>query len=187
VIQKLKTDEAYWYINTVPERQKQKEAKLNEEKPWYDQDWVSKLIWFLVIAGFVAILIWFLASSNIKLFRKKPVFIVDEAQEITEENIFSLNYEREIRKAMDQQNYRLGIRLWYLFVLTELAQRNIIEFKHERTNSEYIHQLYGTTYYKDFFRLTRSFEYIWYGRFELTPDIYARLQNDFLNFKQQLS
>jgi hypothetical protein len=46
--------------------------------------------------------------------------------------------------------------------------------------------LYETPYHKNFFRLTRNFEYTWYGKFPLSPDVFALLQKDFVNFKQQL-
>jgi hypothetical protein len=185
-IQKLKSDGDYWYINTVPPRQKQKEEKPSGGESIFEKAWFSNLVWFLIVGSFVAILIWFLSSSNIKLFRKRDVSIVDEDLEITEENIFSLNYEKEIHKAISDQNYRLAIRLWYLSVLKEMADKNIIQYKHERTNRDYLDQLDDTSYYNGFFRLTRNFEYSWYGQFPLQADTFQLLQKDFQTFKQQL-
>ena len=181
----LRQDADYWYVNKAPERPKQKEIK-SENKDWYDKDWVSKLLWFLVIAAFVAVLIWFLASSNIQLFRRRPMTLMDKNEALTEENIFNLDYEKEIRKAVAQQDYRLAVRLWYVYLLTEMAQKNLIEFKHERTNREYLRQLSDTPYHKEFFRLTWNFEYTWYGHFDLSAATYALLEKDFLTFKQQL-
>ena len=99
-IQKLKSDDDYWYVNTVPPRQKKKEEKPSGGESIFEKAWFSNLVWFLIVGSFVAILIWFLASSNIKLFRKRDVSIVDEDLEITEENIFSLDYEKEINKTI---------------------------------------------------------------------------------------
>ncbi|MGN6163125.1 MAG: hypothetical protein ACTHOF_01160 [Flavisolibacter sp.] len=186
IIQKLKSDDDYWYVNTVPPRQKKVEEKSSGGESIFEKAWFSNLVWFLIVGSFVAILIWFLASSNIKLFRKRDVAIVDEDLEITEENIFSLDYEKEIHKAISDQNYRLAIRLWYLNILKEMADKNIIQYQHEKTNRDYLDQLDHTHYYDGFFRLTRNFEYSWYGQFPLQADGFQLLQKDFQTFKQQL-
>lgn len=184
-VQRLKKDEDYWYANTAPERQKSKVIEPHKER-WYQQKWFANLLWFLLIGTFVAILIWFLASSNIQLFRRKASAIYHENETAEEENIFSLNYEKEIQKAIAHQNFRLAIRLWYLQTLKELADRNIIQYKQERTNSDYVLQLYNTPYHKNFFHLTRNFEYTWYGKFAVSADSFALLQKDFQTFQQQL-
>jgi hypothetical protein len=75
----------------------------------------------------------------------------------------------------------------YLRTLRDMSDKKIIDYTSERTNSDYLFQLSGTRYYKDFFRLTRDFEYTWYGKFNLSERDYGLVQNDFLEFKQQLS
>ena len=95
-------------------------------------------------------------------------------------------YEREIKKAVDNKNYRLAIRLWYLLTLKESADRNIIDYRHEKTDSDYVNSLYGSSYYHNFFRLTRNFEYTWYGQFSISPETYNLLQADFSKFKNSL-
>jgi hypothetical protein len=186
IVKKMQADGDYWYVNIVPERQKQKQIKITQEQKWYQKDWFANLLWFLIIGSFVAILIWFLASSNIKLFRKRPAAISSDGSEITEETIFSFQYAKEIKQAIADQNYRLAIRLWYLRTLKDLAEQNIIQYKQDKTNSDYVNELHETPYYKNFFGLTRNFEYTWYGKFHLSPDAFALLQKDFVNFKQQL-
>jgi hypothetical protein len=186
VLDKLHKDDDYWYANTIPDRQKKKDALKPKGESLFEKDWFANLVWFLIVGSFVAILIWFLASSNIQLFRRRAVVIEDQEEVLSEEDIFNLNYEKEIQKAVSGQNYRLAVRLWYLRILKELADSNLIQYKHEKTNRDYLNQLHETTYYRDFFRLTRDFEYTWYGKFELSAEAYALIQNDFLAFKQQL-
>ena len=186
VLTRMRTDKDYWYANTVPERQKKQPISNAQKEKWYYQKWFTNFLWFLVIGSSIAILILFLASSNIKIFRKKPASIPTETEEVTEETIFGLHYEKEIEKAIANKNFRLAIRLWYLRILKELAEKELIRYKQDRTNREYVRQLQDTAYYKSFHHLTRSFEYVWYGKFELSPDVFDLLQKDFLTFKQQL-
>ena len=152
-----------------------------------DKPWVNSLVWFIIIGSFIAVLVWYLASSNISLFRKRSAAISLEEDEVLTEDIFEIRYEKEIQAAIASQNYRLAIRLMYLRTLRELSDRQLIQYTQEKTNSAYLYQLYNTKYYKNFFQLTREFEYTWYGKFQLSPEAFGLVERDFNDFKQQLS
>lgn len=184
-LNKVKSDDEYWYVNEAPPREKKEQKKPTN---FSDVGWFRTLFWVLLIGGFVALLVWFLSTSNISLFRRRSKQVVEQnVQEEVTENIFELNFEKEIQKAIDSANYRLAVRLLYLRTLKDLSLRNLINYTHEKTNSDYLFQLAGTPYYKNFFRLTRDFDYTWYGHFPLSQDSFSIIQNDFSNFKQQLS
>src|SRR5205085_92934 len=105
------------------------------------------------------VIIWYLASGNIRLFRRSSVKLNSEKEEPADEDIFTLNFDIELQSAIAGQNYRSAVRLLYLRTLKELSDHNIIDYRNGSTNRDYLIQLYNTPYYQDFFRLTRSFEY----------------------------
>jgi len=181
----LQNQKDYWYANQV--MSKKKKINKQEEEPVLVRPWLNSLLWIIIIGGFVAVLIWYLASSNISLFRKKSALISLEEDEVLNEDIFEIKYEKEIQAAIASQNYRLAIRLMYLRTLKELSDRHIIHFAQEKTNSDYLYQMANTSYYKNFFQLTREFEYTWYGKFQLSPEAFSSVEKDFNDFKQQLS
>ena len=188
-IEELKKDDNYWYANLEPEKEKEEQKEdFQASGSWFDQRWFRDLLWIIILCSFIGVVIWYLASSNISLFRRESKKITDDKidEEFTDD-IFSINYEKEIQKAVDGKNYRLAVRLWYLKTLKELSDRNIIDYRHERTNSEYVNSLFGKRYYSDFFRLTRNFEYTWYGQFNLSAEAYEMMRADFSNFKSSLS
>lgn len=186
LVRNIKSRSEYWYADTVPERQKPAAAK-DTKKKWFQQAWLGKLLWILLVVLFVGIVAWFLASSNINLFRKKPTALKGDEVGITEEHLLHLSFDNEIEKAVRAQNFRLATRLWYLQTLKLLVDRDRLQFRPGKTNQDYVQQLYGTDLYRDFSKLTRNFEYTWYGRFELGEEAYTVLQKDFVHFKQQLS
>jgi hypothetical protein len=197
-LNKVKSDKAYWYVNTVPPRNRQKGSSpgVNEkgDKEQEDQQrgvfhfgWLNTVFWILLIAGFVALLTWFLSTANIRLFRKKVKEGEQELEEETYTDIFHMDLDHDIQRAIDAKDYTLAVRLMYLQTLRALSDRNLINYSHEKTNSDYLFQLASTKYYKTFFRLTRSFDYTWYGHFQLSEDSFAAIRNDFSSFKQQLS
>lgn len=188
VVRNLKNDEAFWYADRLPKRQKASEVDPNKKysEPFYLQNWFRTLLWIVIVAAFIGVLVWFLIASDIKLFRKKAKALHTTEDSLITEDIFSIDYEEEIEKAVRNNNYRLGVRLMYLHVLRLLSEKNIIQYKIERTNSDYLLQLFNTSYYKDFFRLTRNFEYVWYGKFDISPAAFDSIREDHSKIKSLL-
>src|SRR5918993_3112440 len=118
-IEELKKDDNYWYANLEPKKEKEEEKEdFKASNSWFDQRWFRDLLWIIILCSFIGVVIWYLASSNISLFRKESKKITDD--EIDEEftdDIFTINYEKEIQKAVDGNNSRLAVRLWYLKTL----------------------------------------------------------------------
>lgn len=182
---KLKASDEYWYANA--EREKPKPKDLQKQPPGGRPAWVGNLLWFLVIGVFLAIVGWYLASSNIRLFgRSSKRLAGDEEENGDTEDIFALPYEREIAKAEEKGDYRQAVRLRYLQTLRELSDRGLIDYRYGRTNNHYVSQLSQHPQHKLFSGLTRHFEYIWYGQFPLPAERYALLRADFTRFKSAL-
>ena len=183
VVKAIKANDAYWYADQAP----QKEEQTQNNKPVRSSGLFNFLFWFLMIGAFIALIVWFLSSSNIRLFRKRQKNIDGTLEEPVSENIFELDFEKELAKAIAAGDYRMAVRLMYLRTLRQLSDRQLINYTHEKTNTDYLFQLSGTSYYHSFFRLTRNFEYTWYGGFPLTAEAFERMQSDFSGFKQQIS
>jgi len=182
VLNNIRKDDAFWYANEAPKRQKPPEIKPGKT-PFYLQNWFNTLLWIIIIGCFVAVLVWFLIASDVRLFRRKPKSLEEDVEVALSEDIFAINYEQELQKAIINNNFRLGVRLMYLHILRILADNGTIQYKIEKTNSDYLLQLYNTSYYKNFFRLTRNFEYVWYGKFEISAEAFQMIQQDYKNLK----
>jgi hypothetical protein len=98
------------------------------------------------------------------------------------EDIFAINYQKEIDKAAAAKNYRLAIRLMFLRLLKTMSEQNVIQYKQDRTNFDYLTQLMNTRLYNDFFRITRNYEYVWYGKLSVSDETYAVIKKDFDQF-----
>lgn len=186
-IKKMQQDDDFWYANAEIKKEKKPEDKESTYTPVGDQQWFQTLLWLLIIGGFAAAIMWYLAGSNVGLFRKRNRGLQTTAEEeLATEDIFAINYQREIDKAEAAGNYRLAIRLLFLRVLKDMAGKNIIQYKQDRTNLDYLFQLHSTGYYNNFFRITRNYEYSWYGQFDVGEDAYRIIRNDFKQFDSQI-
>ena len=184
IINALKSDEAFWYANYDF---KKKETPQNDSLilRLVNLAWFRTLVWFLIITGFTAVVIWYLASSNASIFRRAPYAIASATEDANSENIFEINFENEISKTIATGQYRLAVRLMFLRMLKNLSEKNIIQYKQDKTNLDYLMQVHPTSYYKDFFRLTRNFEYTWYGKFDLSLEAFTIIKNDFETFQNK--
>jgi hypothetical protein len=183
VLNSLRSDKDFWYANRSFRSGRNREGMTLTEDFF---DTRRTILWILTIGGFVAFIFWMLTDNRIGLFRKAPRRL-DEGEEQPEtDDIFKINYRREIDRAVSQQNYRLAIRLMYLQLLKHLADKNIIHYRQEHTNFDYLMQLNSTAYYHDFQRLTRHYEYSWYGQFEVPGSAFETIRSEFENFEQQI-
>ncbi|MBC7947229.1 MAG: DUF4129 domain-containing protein [Chitinophagaceae bacterium] len=181
---RLKKDDDFWYVDYPFDKSKKKKANdLKSKTPLTRTPVFQTILWLVIIGGFAAFVIIYLANSNVGLFRKRNSHIASpDEMEVETENIFEINYQREIDKAVSKANYRLAVRLMFLRLLKELSEKKLIQYKPDRTNFDYLMQLSTTKHYNEFFRLTRHYEYTWYGQFDIDPEKYILLRKDFENF-----
>ena len=99
------------------------------------------------------------------------------------ENIYAIDFNAEIDKAVTQQNYRLAVRLLYLRSLKQLADAGLIHWDVNKTNTIYINELANAEQRLAFKLLTRQFEYVWYGEFIIDAQIFTKITALFNNFK----
>ena len=185
-IKKMQEDEDFWYANQVFNKEKKVEEE-NVEISWMEAPWVKTLLWLVIIGGFTVAIIMFLSNSNIRLFRKKVNVFEDEKQDEETDDIFEINYRDRIDKAVREGNYRLAVRLMFLQMLKTMSGKNIIQYKQDRTNFDYLLQLRNTKHYHDFSKLTRNYEYTWYGNFPVNEEAWRLIKNEFEKFNNTIS
>jgi hypothetical protein len=123
--------------------------------------WISMsvLLAALIIVG--GIFFW-------KKFRKtlgrgdKDNISVEEA----ERNLNETDFDKLIENACKSKNYRLAVRFFYLKMLKLLSERQIIEYKYQKTNHEYYYEIKNEKLRNLFKDVSFVFDYCWYGEYE---------------------
>ncbi len=180
----LAADKDFWYANYVF---KKKEEKNNNRPRFWQTDVFRSIMWVIIICCFVAIIVLYLASDRVGLFRRSHQITPDVTGENDiPENIFEINYDKEIDKAQTAGNYRLAVRLQFLKLLRSMAEKQVIQYAPARTNFDYLVQLHKSNWYHDFFRLTRHYEYVWYGQFPIDQHQYSQVSNEYKQALEKL-
>lgn len=115
--------------------------------------------------------------------KSKPILqFADE-----EEHIESIDFGLRIQQAVAQEDYRSAVRLYYLRALQTLADQDLIYWKVDKTNQDYVRELGASPLRPSFAEITRHFEYIWYGDVSLEESAFGRTENFFHQFEREIA
>ncbi len=140
---------------------------------------------FLIILGIiivtVMILVNMLGMDNIFSPRSRKIKSTDGVINIEniEDNIYESDLDRFIRQAVEQQNYALAIRLYYLAIIKELSLNKAIKWKRDKTNKDYLREMRKSPLSDDFRETTSIFERIWYGNKTIDERDYMSIKPKF--------
>lgn len=186
-LQRLRSDKAFWYANAALKKKENVQTNTPSFWQWlFGQRWLYHLLWAVMIGSFSVVLFIFLLKSNISLFQKKAVALPETGASENPETIFSIDYKRELEAAVHAGDFAAAIRLHYLQTLAGLSTKKVLQYKEEYPNSAYLQQLQQAPCYADFKKLTLHFEYAWYGKLPVSPQVYHAVAQEFLTFKQRM-
>lgn len=182
---KIKSDDEFKY--GLKEELKQAESENNS-------DFLEKLIralssktarvliWSLVIAFLAFLFIVYLINNKMLLATKGRKIKQEQGEMTATENIFDIDFKTSINKAIADNDLRLATRLYFLQMLKQMSLKNIIQYGFDKTNMDYLFELNGTPYFKDFASASRNYEYVWYGKFAITKEQFDDLKSSFSKF-----
>jgi hypothetical protein len=174
------------------EKEKKQEKEYKQEEP--GTNWLGKFFSSNAVHVFLwALAILFVLFILYKLFitegalKRKPKTLSSNAPAASEEIINAeSDFDRLIREALQQQNYRLAVRYLYLHTLHTLAEKNYIELAADKTNNDYIRQVKDYNKQKEFSDLTLNYDYVWYGEFDIDEQVYQKLKTAFQAFNTKI-
>lgn len=105
---------------------------------------------------------------------------------IEEEDINNINFDAAIAAALQDNNYRLAIRLVYLQTLKHLSDRAVIDWQLNKTNHNYELEIQASELRTLFIQLTDIFEFVWYGNAAIGEERYVAMQVKFNDIKNTL-
>jgi hypothetical protein len=91
-----------------------------------------------------------------------------------------------IEDAVSKKDYRRAVRYLFLRTLKDLAARELIAWRLDKTNRDYIDDLKRSDLKSSLADLVSLFEYVWYGEFELNETNFLQIRHTFATFNLQL-
>jgi len=96
-----------------------------------------------------------------------------------EKNLLHVDFEKLIRNTLESGEKRLTVRYYYLWLLKMMAEKRIIEWDIEKTNTDYLSEIKSQKIKAEFGYASYLYNYIWYGEFELDDDAFEKAKNAF--------
>ncbi|MDR1762532.1 MAG: DUF4129 domain-containing protein [Dysgonamonadaceae bacterium] len=140
----------------------------------------------------ITIFIIIIAASLYFLYLKRPELFMRNRRlggldyETLEENIHSIDFEREIEQAIEKGDYRLAVRLKYLQTLRYLSDNNLINWQIHKTPTEYYYELGRASMKPAFRELTNSFLEVRYGNYPASEALFDRMRELLDEIKKML-
>lgn len=188
-------------LRADPELQYGVEATVGESLWQRFLGWIAKLIEYLFdsltgdnwgsFLGYALSLLCFIAIIMLMLkVNVHRVLYGDTASPVPHhtlhENIHAMDFEQLIQEAVTTQDYRLAVRLLFLYALKLLSDKNHIHWRQGKTNQDYLSELAVEKLKPGFSELNYFFEYAWYGNFTVTNGVYARVKQIFDAWQRSL-
>lgn len=199
-----KSEEKLWYVDGPIKKQVEKkpkqENKQQEQSPPNFEN-LGKII--SVIGVIFQILVWvilgaailgaiYVIFNNLKGFKFKTNATIKVTNEkIIEEpdvkDIVNIDFSTQIEKCIQEKNYRLATRYYYLWIMKNLNEANLIAFNIDKTNQDYSRELskkaaFGKENLSLFKQCTNYYEYLWFGNFVVSESNFVQIENTFKAF-----
>ncbi len=191
-IQSFRSDSDYQYevVKAEPEGAFQK--FLNRVRDWFwglFQSEVSRnlldiVLKLLLFAAFIYFIIKIFGIEVNAVFKPSKARELDFF-DVNEENLDSIDFEKDISTALSQREYRTAIRLMYLNALYKASNAGFIDLKQGKTNREYAYELNGNSAEAEFNELGYLFDYTWYGHFEANERLSDQAQKYLNNINEK--
>ena len=143
---------------------------------------VFKILCGLVVLAALYFIIRLLMNHKGRwFFTKKNEPITIDIQN-TEQLIQSADFEQLISDMEKQGDTRQSIRLYYLWLLKDLKEKELIVWLPEKTNADYQSELKEESLRMIFSYLSYLYNYIWYGGFSIGDVDYLTARKAFVNY-----
>lgn len=94
--------------------------------------------------------------------------------------------QRLLQEALANGDYRLAIRIYFVFIVRDLSQKNWIQWEKEKTNYHYLREMSHKPEYEPFQKTVGYFEVIWYGKRVIDKSTFEAIRPDFTNLLDKL-
>ena len=179
---KYSSDE-FIYVDPEPIQKK------TENYSWLDAlgDFFGNAFPVIIILIAVFIIVRVLINrEGFWVFGKSPDKAVKALDLVDEEEIENLDIDLLLSKALEDKNYRLAVRYYYLNTLKKLSAINLITIDKDKTNSDYLFEIKDLNSRKEFSKLSYIYDYVWYGEFKLDDVRFQQIQKAFNNFNSSI-
>lgn len=96
-----------------------------------------------------------------------------------DEDIHESDFDRLLKQAIANKDYRLATRYYYLALLKKLSDKKTIEYHKDKTNTEYLFEIKNKTLRNQFSEVSYIYTYVWYGEFPIDAQSFNTVEQKY--------
>jgi hypothetical protein len=172
-------------LGKYSQRNTEMQNKQTTRKPISIPPWLSTVLLILLSVIIIGVLLW------IWLYNKKtgnPKIIQKTDEENLQDSIEKTQSELEqmLAKAMAEKDYRLAVRIYFVFIIKLLKEKELITWDKKKTNTQYLREMQNNAHFSTFHTCVNLFEMIWYGKRQLNENEFYIVEPLFKNYLQKI-
>ncbi len=132
-----------------------------------------KVLLFIIIATIVLVVVYLLVKNRKPSVQK---VLVDVEDDWNPEVVTKTELEVRLEAAMEKDNYRECVRIYFTFILKELIRKSWIQWKREKTNYRYLLEMQQKPNVAAFAECIRIYDLVWYGEYAIDEEVFGLLK-----------
>lgn len=170
-----------------PENGPHTSEDLNAKERNVDAAWAKTLLTILFIV-IVCIAVgfgvyWWIRNRNktTKLIRKKTDVLDENPTDISLNDLYG-----QLQEALSKDDYKQAVRIYLLFALKHLLEKQYVFWKKEKTNHQYNNELKNNPTAPYFAQISTIYDAYWYGEQPIDQLVFLEIQKELENNYNQL-
>jgi hypothetical protein len=148
--------------------------------------WLGYLLLIVFGLGLVYLIYYLFVNTERKGSRIKIGVDEFNIEDVNPIEIPLTELQRLLQEAIDRKDFRGAVRIYFIFIVRDLAEKKHIKWEKEKTNFHYLREMSGKNEFHDFNVSVSYFEIIWYGKRELDADKFEQVKPNFTRFLDKL-
>lgn len=143
-----------------------------------------KILGIILLIILIALILYYILKNRQPRNETIPFEPLEE--NLNPATITKTELELRLEEAMQREDYRECVRIYFLFAMKELIQRRWIFWKREKTNIHYIIEMQGRPTASQFEEMVGIYDLVWYGDYDIDKTAYQRIQPTLDNYYKTL-
>lgn len=138
-------------------------------------DPLGNVIGLFMLAGLIYFITYLLRKNKAKVITANEEEVEPELM-TDEELIRKADLRQLLQEAEKKGQHKNALRYYYLILIKKMDEFSFIRWSPSLTNGAILRQIKNSDLKNSFAELTRAYEYIWFGGYDLPQQEYARLK-----------
>ena len=179
-------------VNYADDYFKKKREKENRDVDFQGMEILAQVLKFLFIALIIGVVVFILVKmlSAGSIFKPKSKKIKGTVENLDfddlENNLQESDLEAYLKDALSKKEHKIAVRLYFLMVIRDLSDKDLIRWKKDKTNRDYLRETSGLSFHAKQREVTQVFERVWYGEFNINASDFNGIQPKFQSLLQDI-